>query len=233
MAAPDDMTMENINGKWLLNKTLSDSIDGTLALQSVPILFRQLSKVAVLESEITTEPEPISSDDSSDIASSTSSSIRLTITSTLSSVGYWAFYSLRALGITPSTIESRLLDGQEFEKEDRVVGTVVGRMWLCGIDDELDFAFSDHFEQEDVTFLKGISGVKAEDKILRMSLWSKDQESPMAWRAEHLWGFEDVEEGSTETTEESSARRYARRIVVKKGEEVERARMVYDFLGMS
>jgi hypothetical protein len=199
----------------------------------VPILFRQLSKVAVLESEITTKLEPIFSEDSSDITSSTSSSIRITISSTLSSIGYWAFYPLRALGITPSTTESRLLDGQEFEKEDQIVGPVVGRMWLCGIDDELDFAFSDHFEQEDVTFLKGRSGVKAGDKLLRMSLWSKDQESPTAWRAEHLWGFEAVEEESIEPEEASAGRRYARRIVVRKGEEVERARMVYDFVGMS
>jgi adenylate cyclase class IV len=140
---------------------------------------------------------------------------------------------LRALGITPSTTESRLLDGQDFEKEDQVVGTVVGRMWLCGIDDELDFAFSDHFEQEDATFLKGCSDVKAGDKLLRMSLWSKDQESPTAWRAEHLWGFEAVEEESIEPEKASAGRRYARRIVVRKGDEVERARMVYDFVSGS
>jgi adenylate cyclase class IV len=109
----------------------------------------------------------------------------------------------------------------------------VGRMWLCDIDDELDFAFSDHFDQEDVMFLKGCSGVKAGDKLLRMSLWSKDQESAMAWRAEHLWGFEAVEEGSIDPEEASPGRRYARRIVVRKGEEVERARMVYDFVSIS
>ena len=43
------------------------------------------------------------------------------------------------------------------------------------------------------------------------------------WTAHQLWGFENVDglEG----------RRYVRHVVVRKGEKVERARLVYDYLG--
>lgn len=41
------------------------------------------------------------------------------------------------------------------------------------------------------------------------------------WTAEQLWGFEEVDE----------KRMYTRRVVVRKGDEFERVRIVYDYLG--
>ena len=53
-------------------------------------------------------------------------------------------------------------------------------------------------------------------------MFESQVESPKGgWTAHQIWGFEDVGGG----------RRYVRHVVVRKGNKVERARLVYDYLG--
>ena len=53
-------------------------------------------------------------------------------------------------------------------------------------------------------------------------MFESQVESPKGgWTAHQIWGFEDVGGG----------RRYVRHVVVRKGKKVERARLVYDYLG--
>lgn len=54
-------------------------------------------------------------------------------------------------------------------------------------------------------------------KKIKLVLESKEK----GWKGETVWGFEEVEGG----------RRYVRRLVFRKGEQVEMARLVYDWLG--
>lgn len=49
-----------------------------------------------------------------------------------------------------------------------------------------------------------------------------DEASTGGWTAEQVWGFEEVVQGK---------RYYTRRVVVTKGDKVERARLVYDYKG--
>lgn len=48
------------------------------------------------------------------------------------------------------------------------------------------------------------------------------QNEAYGWVAHQVWGFDTRDRGE---------RRYARKVVVRKGENVKRARMVYDYLG--
>lgn len=47
------------------------------------------------------------------------------------------------------------------------------------------------------------------------------ENAKVGWTAHQVWGFEEVD----------GQRRYVRHVVVRKGTNVERARLVYDFLG--
>jgi hypothetical protein len=51
--------------------------------------------------------------------------------------------------------------------------------------------------------------------------WVTNIDTPNSWQAEMLWGFEMI----------NGERRYTRRVVVWKGDKVERARLVYDYKG--
>ena len=77
---------------------------------------------------------------------------------------------------------------------------------------------------EDKVFLKGekLKDLKTDTHFLEDELvqsWAVSQGG--GWTAEQIWGFETVD----------GKRFYTRRVVVRKGEQVERVRLVYDFKG--
>ena len=53
MAAPTDVTLQNLAGKWTLNKELSDDFSAVLALQGVIVLIRKAVGTASVHLKIT------------------------------------------------------------------------------------------------------------------------------------------------------------------------------------
>ena len=75
---------------------------------------------------------------------------------------------------------------------------------------------------EDKIFLKAekLKDLETDSHFLELEhvqSWAVSQGG--GWTAEQIWGFEEI----------NSKRFYTRRVVVRKGDEVERARLVYDY----
>ncbi|KOC13003.1 hypothetical protein F9C07_9562 [Aspergillus flavus] len=58
MATPEDITIGNLNGNWVMNKGLSGEIDPILKLQGVPWLLRKAMAAVTLYINITTYQTP-------------------------------------------------------------------------------------------------------------------------------------------------------------------------------
>ncbi|KAH6881840.1 hypothetical protein BKA58DRAFT_372266 [Alternaria rosae] len=52
MAAPPEVTMHDLTGSWLLNKTLSDSLDPAFVFQGIPWIIRKVISLATLTMKI-------------------------------------------------------------------------------------------------------------------------------------------------------------------------------------
>ena len=80
-------------------------------------------------------------------------------------------------------------------------------------------------DEEDYTFLKGkkLKDGKTDAKFLEEDLVQSYVESVDGgkWRVEQTWGFEEIK----------GERRHTRRVVCRKGDKVQRARLVYDYKG--
>lgn len=82
--------------------------------------------------------------------------------------------------------------------------------------------------EDDVKFLKAevlkdlktTSGFLADDGG-QVQSWAVNQDAAQGWTAEQVWGFEVLE----------GKRYYTRRVVVRKGQDVQRVRLVYDYKG--
>ena len=77
---------------------------------------------------------------------------------------------------------------------------------------------------EDKSFLQGLKlkDLQTDSRFLgdeHVQSWAVSQGG--GWTAEQIWGFEELD----------SKRFYTRRVVVRNGDEVERARLVYDYKG--
>jgi hypothetical protein len=123
--------------------------------------------------------------------------------------------------------EKMALDWSTWEKKDILLGHYRGKMGWCTA------AELSTEENGGARFLRGLmlkdgdgnnggwcddgEAGEAERRHIRMLLES----SKDGWVAEHVWGFEMVD----------GQRCYTRRIVGRKGDRVEMARLVYDFVG--
>jgi hypothetical protein len=98
---------------------------------------------------------------------------------------------------------------------------VVGKSRLFKIQ---DFEMQTPGTPEDEVVLKGekLKDLKTDSHFLEDELvqsWAVSQGG--GWTAEQVWGFEEID----------GERFYTRRVVVRKGDEVERVRLVYDYKG--
>jgi len=110
-----------------------------------------------------------------------------------------------ATGGIKGTTELRILDNKPREHEDHIFGRLCGRSrWLKSVDE-----IEDSFQKE---------GWEDGTNEFVMSHVTNDENG---WTAVQVWGFEVVNE----------ERRYSRHIVVTKGKEVKKIRLLYDFLG--
>jgi hypothetical protein len=109
MAAPANVTIENITGDWVMNKQLSNDIVPILELQGVPWILRKAIGIAsiTLHTKHTTDEKGI---DHIDIEQTGTAGIK-------------------------GTTEKRILDSEEREHEDYIFGHVKGRSRWVKLDD--------------------------------------------------------------------------------------------------
>ncbi|KAI0428971.1 hypothetical protein F5Y09DRAFT_311669 [Xylaria sp. FL1042] len=205
MAAPASKTVRDLNGKWVLNKTLSDPTDPALALQGVGWLLRKGIGAATIT--ITVKQY---------VDSSTS-----TGTTTIE-------IDQSASGLS-STKEMRRLDWTAREHKDFVFGRVDGRSKYISAA-ELAALVAPEGEARkqgwvDSDFLaldwlpEGGEGGEGEgDGGASYVLNHVDADG--GWCATQVWGFQEI----------GGERRYVRNVVVAKGEQFESFKMIYDFV---
>jgi len=120
-----------------------------------------------------------------------------------------------------TTQENRTLNWTPSEHSDRIFGKVIGKSRLFNMK---DFQMEGPGPGDDATFLKAekLKDMKTDSNFLEnehVQSWAASQGG--GWTAEQIWGFESID----------SKRYYTRRVVVRKGEEVQRARLAYDYEG--
>jgi hypothetical protein len=122
-----------------------------------------------------------------------------------------------------TTQENRTLNWTDGEHNDRIFGKVVGKSRIFHIQ---DFKMQGPGTPEDEIFLRGekLKDLRTGSHFLEdehVQSWAVSQGG--GWTAEQIWGFEEI----------GGKRMYTRRVVVRKGDAVERARLVYDYQGQA
>ncbi|KGO74524.1 hypothetical protein PITC_099160 [Penicillium italicum] len=221
MAAPQEITIENLNGHWVLNKDLTSEADPILKLQKVPWLIRKAFGFATIYLQISQYQTPASE------TSQQSTNIDFTQTATAGLAG---------------TKEERVLDWKVSDHEDYFFGQVQGQSEFVHGVVSADGIIRPEFElqtanaNEDITkYLRGeieMDGRKSAGFIVEdwsgMSeigpgLWvhTFERNVKLGWTAEQIWGFERF----------GDSRYFSRRVVVMttKGKYM-CGRMVFDFV---
>lgn len=107
------------------------------------------------------------------------------------------------------TSELRTLNWEEHEHEDYIFGKVRGKTRFVGNDGIADAYLTEGWLEGEEE--KG--GPAGEFHI------ESDVVADAGWNANMIWGFAEID----------GERRYTRRIVIKKGEQVLKVRLVYDY----
>jgi len=193
MASPPEITITNLSGKYVMNKTISDDVDALLTLQGVGWLTRKAIRFATVLLTIDEyEKDNFTHIDITSVASGLS-----------------------------TTQEDRTLDWTSKEHSDKIFGKVIGKSKLFKIQ---DFHMEGPGPAEDKTFLKAekLKDLRTDSSFLEdehVQSWAASQGG--GWTAEQIWGFEQID----------GKRFYTRRVVVRKGKDVQRVRLVYDYQG--
>ncbi|CDM37921.1 hypothetical protein DTO013E5_7230 [Penicillium roqueforti] len=213
MAAPADITMQNLNGKWEMDSTHSNPTDPILSLQGVGWLIRKTLSYATVTIYITQYAD-----------SENPALIHVDAQQVIT-------------GGIQGTKEERRLDWEEREHVDHIFGKLKGRSrQIAGTKSEdgavrpvLEVqtkAGSPEADAKVLKFLIGetlIDGSKSEGFLAEegegVFLQSFVQNVESGWTAEQVWGFEIVD----------GERRHTRRVVVVKDGKVASARLVYAF----
>jgi len=188
MAAPAEISIKDLSGKWVMNKTLSDDTDPVLALQGVGWWTRKAIGLAT----VTLHAKQYTKEGTTHID-----------------------ISQTATGGIQGTTETRTLDWQERKHEDHIFGNLNGRSrWLSpSAYDEITDAFlkADWLEADPEK--GGPDGeVHIESRVVN---------EEKGWTAQQVWGFALVD----------GQRYYVRRILVTKGKDELRVRLVYNWQG--
>ncbi|KAJ5196219.1 hypothetical protein N7449_006698 [Penicillium cf. viridicatum] len=220
MAAPREITIESLNGHWVLNKDLTSEADPILKLQKVPWLIRKAFGFATIYIQI------IQYQTQTAETSQPSTNIDLNQTATA--------------GLA-ATKEERVLDWKISDHEDYFFGKVQAQSeFVHGIIDadgivrpEFELQ-TDKANAEITKYLRGeieADGRKSEGFIVEDStgmsegpgLWvhTFERNVKSGWTAEQIWGFEMF----------GDSRYFSRRVVVMttKGQYI-CGRIVFDFV---
>jgi hypothetical protein len=120
-----------------------------------------------------------------------------------------------------TTQEDRILNWTEILHDDKIFGQVRGKSRIAMKD---NFNMAGPGGPDDATFLQGLKlkDMKTDSAFLDEEHVQSYVESVKGgWTAEQNWGFETID----------GKKYYTRRIVVLKGDKVDRVRLVYDFKG--
>ncbi|APA15233.1 hypothetical protein SS1G_08851 [Sclerotinia sclerotiorum 1980 UF-70] len=187
MSAPPEITLKDLSGDWVMNKTLSDDTDAVLALQGVGWWSRKAISLATVTLHV---KEYI---DENNIP-------HIDIDQT-------------ATGGIKGTSEYRTLDWVPRAHEDHLFGNVSAKSRFCNLEQVDD----DAFLKED--WLEGEEENSGPDGERHVQTYGVNEER--GWNAMQIWGFAIID----------GKRYYTRRVVVKKGSEVLKVRLVYNWQG--
>lgn len=170
MACPDNTTSRNLNGKFIMNKSLSDDPDPLLALQGLSWLTRKAISFAKVELTIKEYKDD-------------KSIFHIDITSVASGLS--------------TTQEDRTLDWEDRPHKDKVFGNVVGRSRFVNLATGT-FEPCEQYMESDLQFLQGklLKDGKTATKFLEddvVQSYVKNQDNGYGWSAEQVWSFEEIQ----------------------------------------
>jgi len=186
MAAPAEITIKDLTGQWVMNKTLSDDTDALLALQGVGWWRRRAIGLAT----VTLDVKQYVGDDGKP---------HIDIDQT-------------ATGGIKGTFEKRTLDWEIRAHTDHIFGDLKGRSRYLNLD-----AVEDPFLKDG--WLEGDEEKGGPNGEVHIESWVENEER--GWTADQIWGFAIID----------GQRYYTRRVTVKKGDEVQNVRLVYNWQG--
>ncbi|KAJ9130930.1 hypothetical protein NKR19_g9685 [Coniochaeta hoffmannii] len=200
MAAPESKTGLDIEGTWLLNRTLSDDFDGIFALQGMSWLLRKILRFASMRLLMTQTPSPTSTppSPSPDPENAPRGDQHHKITK------IYQKQTIHPGGF--DTEDVYILDGAERDMTIPIFGEVTSRYQYTAIDD-----LSDDGELRE-SLRAGGTGPRAVQEICRSR--------HAGWESVLTWGFEEV----------GGERRFTQNSVTTKGGRRERGRLVYDYV---
>ncbi|OQE43712.1 hypothetical protein PENCOP_c003G05079 [Penicillium coprophilum] len=213
MAAPTDVTIQNLSGKWEMDSTHSNPTDPLLSLQGMGWVMRKTLSYATVTIYVTQYAD-----------AENPSLVHIDAQQVIT-------------GGIQGTKEERKLDWEEREHVDHIFGKLKGRSrFIAGAKNEdgavrpvieiqtkAGSADSDAKVQKFLTGETLIDGSKSEGFLAEegegafLHSWVVNEEN--GWTAEQVWGFETV----------GGERRHTRRIVISKGGKVATGRLVYAF----
>ncbi|KAI1820360.1 hypothetical protein F4861DRAFT_545767 [Xylaria intraflava] len=201
MAAPASKTIANLNGKWTLNKTLSDSTEPALALQGIGWLLRKAisaATITITAKQYKDENPPHATHiDIEQLASG-----------------------------LKGTAESRTLDWAPREHKDWLFGRVEGRSRFLSLTEaaalvaEGGAARVEGWADSDFLALDWLDGEGERVGPAGEGLMLSFVRADAGWIAAQFWGFQDV----------GGERRYVRNVTVSKEGKFENFKMVYDWV---
>ncbi|KAJ5583403.1 hypothetical protein N7535_002023 [Penicillium sp. DV-2018c] len=237
MAAPQETTIQNLTGNWVLNKTLTTEADSILKLQKIPWLLRKAFALGTIYINISQYKTPDPEQPDPDPKSERTQPKYLTHVN----------FTQTSTGRLAGTTENRILDWKIAEHEDYVFGSVHAQAeYVFGVRDadgkiRPDVrVMIDDANEEMRGWLRGcrcppgkeregflVEGQR-EDVGRGDGLWihTFERSEGGGWVAEQVWGFEVI----------GGERYFSRRVVVmeEKGKGKGRyicGRIVFDFLG--
>ncbi|KAK2005091.1 hypothetical protein LX36DRAFT_2560 [Colletotrichum falcatum] len=166
MAAPATKTIADLSGKWVMNKTLSDSPEPALSLQGIGWMTRKAIGLATVTLTVKQYTAPASPP-----AQGTEPVTHIDIDQV-------------ATGGLKGTSEERCLDSEFREHSDWMFGSVRGQsMWMS-----LD-------EIEDEFLKKGWLGGEAEavGPAGKGYIYSHVESIDNGWTATQVWGFQTID----------------------------------------
>jgi len=188
MAAPPEVTLKDLTGEWVMNKTLSDDTDAVLTLQGLGWWTRKAIGLAT----VTLHCKQYTDDEGH---------THIDIDQT-------------ATGGIKGTTELRELDWAERSHVDHIFGSLKGKSrWLTIDHPEItdDFLKEGWLEGEDE------SGGPNGERHIESFVVNEEK----GWTGVQIWGFAIID----------GKRYYTRRVVITKGNEARKVRLVYNWYG--
>ncbi|KAH6638355.1 hypothetical protein C7974DRAFT_306901 [Boeremia exigua] len=164
MAAPASVSVKNLQGKWVMNKSQSDSFEPVLALQGIGWLTRKALGAATVTQHL---KQHVAED---------GTSVQIDIDQLVS-------------GGLKGTSEKRTLDWEYRGHTDYLFGTVKGRNRYTTLATVLEEAKGKGVVEEDAKFLaEGWLKETAEGDIIEAFVENEGNK----WTAWQIWGFAEI-----------------------------------------